>query len=167
MLAFSRWVRVPSALLLVGAFITLTILSCSSVNTQRVSGSPAPVITNTEPPLFYALTPTVTPPIIAFPDLNAGETPAIVRGVINSSDPTLKVYAGPGSDFPVLADLNNNMMIDVIGKSQDGWLYISDFYPDSELRGWVDANYILIEQADVPKIGFVQIVTPTMPPFLP
>jgi len=79
----------------------------------------------------------------------------------------MKVYAGPGSDFPVLADLDNKMMIDVIGKSQDGWLYISDSYPESELIGWVDSKYILIEQADVNKIGFVQIVTPTMPPFFP
>jgi uncharacterized protein YgiM (DUF1202 family) len=160
-------VRVSPVLTLVGALIALIMLSCSSLTTENKFASPDPATISTGTPLFYASTSTVTPPIIEFPDLNPGEAPAIVRGVINSSDPTLNIYAGPGSDFPVLADLNNKTMIDVIGKSQDGWLFISDSYPDSELRGWVEATYILMEQADVPKIGFVQIVTATMPPFLP
>lgn len=167
MLVSSRLARVYPALLLVGAFIALTFLSCTSLASEKKFGSPAPAINSTGTLLFYASTATVTPPIIEFPDLNPGDSPAIVRGVINSSHPTLKVYAGPVSEFPVLADLNNRMMIDVIGKSQDGWLYISDSYPQSALRGWVEAAYILIEQADVSNIGFAQIVTPTMPPFLP
>ena len=167
MLASSRSVRVYTALLLVGVLVTLTLLSCSGLATEQAPGSPPPAATRTETLLFYAMTPTVTPPIIEFQDLKPGETPAVVRGIINSSSATLKVYAGPGSGFPALADLNHRMVVDVIGKSQGGWLYISDSYPHSELRGWVDEEYILMEENDASKIGLVQIVTPTIPPFLP
>lgn len=159
------------ALLLIGALAPLTFLSCSGLTPEITFGSLTPstafMITKTQTASFYVFTSTVTPPIIEFSSLIPGEPPVVVKGIINAPEPTLKVYAGPGYDFPILGDLNNKVIVDVIGKSQGGWLYVSDSYPDSQLRGWVAAKHVVIERDDLNKIGFVQIVTPTTPPFLP
>ena len=139
----------------------LSFLSCSSLPPENTVASP------TQAALFYAYTPTVTPPIIEFQRLRIGETPLIVRGVINAPDAGLEVRAGPGRDFPVLGQLSNAVAVQVVGKSKGGWLYISYSDPGSDLTGWVVAKYVLIQKHDLNKISFVQIVTPTARPFLP
>jgi hypothetical protein len=149
----------------------VTLLVFALLTPEKIFGLPTPTaisaISGTQAPLFFVYTPTVTPPIIEFPDLYTGETPVRVKGRVNAPDSALRVYAGPGYDFPLLGDLNNKVEVDVIGKSQGGWLYVSYSSPGSELTGWVVDKYVLIEEDDLNKISFVQIVTPTAPSVLP
>src|SRR5215210_8307196 len=107
--------HVYPVLVLMGALIMLTFMSCSSLTSQNTE----PNITETQ---GYSMIPVAMTPTIEFQYQIAGETSVVVKGLVNVSDPTLKVYAGPGSHFPIIGELDNKAVIDVMGKNK-GWLY--------------------------------------------
>jgi len=122
--AAPRPLRIFLALLSIITLVLVAFLLFILLAPEKIPGSPTPTATSaisgTQVPLFFVYTPTVTPPIIEFSNLSPGETPVSVKGRVNAPDSALRVYSRPGRDFPLLGDLNNKEVVDVIGKSQDG-----------------------------------------------
>ncbi len=92
-----------------------------------------------------ALAATLTPPPTRGPTPTPSPTP--IDFAAYRTTEILRVRAGPGLDFAVLAKLPQDFVLDVLARSQDNrWLAIA--YPDFGSLGWVSAEFV------TPKTGF-------------
>lgn len=100
----------------------------TSSPTRLPTSSPEPTATDTPAPTF---TPTPSPTLVPSPTL----TPAPVVLVPENSGTKINVRSGPGTNYPVLAQIEPGQSAPVTGRNQDNsWWQIS--LADSSL-GWV------------------------------
>ena len=82
----------------------------------------------------------------------------------------MNVRSGPGSEYPTYGKISRDVLVGVVGVSQDGeWYAIAlplDFSPEG--YGWVKAQYVLLDDpnANIPvlKPGDVPPSVPPEPP---
>jgi uncharacterized protein YraI len=75
----------------------------------------------------------------------------------------LNVRKGPGTNYPVIGQLQQNDVVEISGKNADSsWLQI--VYPTGTIgRGWVSASYAQVRgsPADIPVVETPPPPTPT------
>jgi hypothetical protein len=72
----------------------------------------------------------------------------------------LNVRRGPGTDYPVIGQLQQNDVVEIVGKNADSsWLQI--VYPTDTIgRGWISASYAQLRGSP----AFIPVVETSLPP---
>jgi uncharacterized protein YraI len=97
---------------------------------------------------------TATPTALASVTLSPGAPwAAITAGVLN-------VRRGPGTKYPVIGQLQQNDVVEIVGKNADSsWLQI--VYPTGTIgRGWISASYAQVRGSP----AFIPVVETPPPP---
>lgn len=103
--------------------------------------------------------------------------PGALFGAVRTEGDPLRVRSGPGTDYDVLARLSNGTRVTLVARSPDGAWYQLLYPPDSQQRGWVSAEFVVVEGSSgdlqvalippTPTPGPTPLPTPTRAPQAP
>jgi uncharacterized protein YraI len=130
----------------------------------QVPASPTPAPTATAVPPSPTPLPTVPPTPVPTPPRvsNTPTAPATVSAVVATGDGALNVRGGPGTDYPILGQLQPDTQVMLLARSADGtWFEIA--YPTgSDGRGWLSGEFLQI-QGSADQLPVAQAPAPPSP----
>ena len=107
------------------------------------------VVTNNEVANVPVIQPPDPPPAATPNPTATSESPPPGETVMATTTEVMNVFSGPGKDYESYGKIEKGAQAEALGKSADGaWIQLAlpDISPDG--RGWVNANYVILEPAN-------------------